>query len=144
MITLDEITVENFDEVIALTVAPEQTEFVCSNVESIAQSKVMPECVPLAVCADGKPVGFAMYCLDRDDGEWWIYRLMVDRRFQGQGYGRAALAALLPRMDSAGGKEKIFLGVHRADAAAVALYESLGFRFDGRIFGAEHIMVLER
>ena len=85
MITLQEIHMEQFWDVIDLSVRPEQAEFCTSNAVSIAQSKVQSECIPLAIYDGETPVGFLMYCVDRDDGEWWIYRLMVDARFQGSG-----------------------------------------------------------
>lgn len=77
MVTLRAITVENFDAILGLQVGVDQRELVCSNAESIAQAYVQPECIPLAIYAADTPVGFAMYCVDRDDNEWWLYRLMV-------------------------------------------------------------------
>ena len=101
------------------------------------------ECIPLAIYDGETPVGFLMYCVDRDDGEWWIYRLMVDARFQRRGCGTAALALVLERMRADATRSRVFLGVHRQAAAAVALYERAGFRFTGQVFGAEHIMRLD-
>ena len=49
MITLRPITKENFWDCIDLMVFPEQEHFVTSNAISIAQAKVQPECVPLAI-----------------------------------------------------------------------------------------------
>ena len=143
MITLQEIHMEQFWDVIDLSVRPEQAEFCTSNAVSIAQSKVQSECIPLAIYDGETPVGFLMYCVDRDDGEWWIYRLMVDARFQGGGCGTAALALVLERMRADATRSRVFLGVHRQAAAAVALYERAGFRFTGQVFGAEHIMRLD-
>lgn len=89
MVTLRAITAENFDAILGLQVGVDQRELVCSNAESIAQAYVQPECIPLAIYAVDTPVGFAMYCVDRDDNEWWLYRLMVEETYQGRGYGRA-------------------------------------------------------
>ena len=60
MIRLEPISPENFEAVIALQAAPEQSKFVASNLYSIAQAKVYPECVALAAfdndqAADGGP-----------------------------------------------------------------------------------------
>ena len=49
MITLQEIHMEQFWDVIDLSVRPEQAEFCTSNAVSIAQSKVQSECFPLAI-----------------------------------------------------------------------------------------------
>ncbi len=143
MVTLQEITVENFDCVIGLQVADDQRNLVASNVESIAQAWVQPECIPLAIYKADTPVGFVMYCVDRDDGEYWLYRLMIDKEHQGQGYGRAAMEQVLARVKSDSAHHRIFLGVDQAGVASLALYQALGFQFDGRIYGKEHIMVLE-
>ena len=69
MVTLRAITVENFDAILGLQVGVDQRELVCSNAESIAQAYVQPECIPLAIYAVDTPVGFAMYCPERADGE---------------------------------------------------------------------------
>ncbi len=143
MVELREITVENFDDIISLRVAEHQRELVASNVESIAQAWVQPECTPLAVYHRDTPVGFIMYCIDADDGEYWLYRFMIDQRYQGQGYGRQALTLVLERIQADRSRRKIFLGVEPDGGASLALYRSLGFQFDGRVYGKEHIMMLD-
>jgi len=40
-------------------------------------------------------------------------------------------------------RNKIFLGVHKESIAAVKMYEGCGFKFDGQVFGSEHIMRLD-
>ena len=142
MITLQAVNVENFDEIISLSVSDEQREFVACNAESIAQAYVQEECIPLAIYDGPHPVGFVMYCVDRDDGAWWLYRLMVDRAHQGRGCGRAALEQVLTRMKADPARHHIYLGVE-PENPAVSLYRSLGFRFDGRVYGRAHIMVLD-
>lgn len=142
MIALKEITPENFWDIIELKVHPQQQEWVLPNAVSIAQAKVQPECIPLAIYSDDQPVGFVMYCLDRDDGEYWIYRLMIDARFQGKGYGRRAMEQVVASIRRDGSTRKIYLGVHSDGHAAIRLYESLGFVFNGQVFGGERIMVL--
>ena len=143
MIRLEPISPENFEAVIALQAALEQSKFVASNLYSIAQAKVYPECVALAAFDNDQAVGFAMYCVDRDDNEWWLYRLMVEETYQGRGYGRAALQKLLELVQADRSRHRMYLGVDLTGKASVRLYQSLGFRFDGRVFGKEHIMVLE-
>lgn len=143
MILLKEITRDNFWDVVSLEVAPEQSDFVTSNAVSIAQSKVQPECIPLAVYDDELMVGFLMYCIDEDDGEYWIYRMMIDKNYQSKGYGKKAMQLLLDKMKEDTTHNKIFLGVHKESVAAVKLYESFGFKFNGQVFGSEHIMSLD-
>ena len=143
MVTLREITVENFWDVISLCVSPEQEKLVLSNAVSIAQSKVQPECIPLAIYSDEELVGFLMYCVDRDDNEYWLYRIMIDQRHQGKGYGRQAMEQVIGIMERDKDRHRIYLGVHRDGGASVKLYESLGFVFTGDVYGEEHIMMRE-
>jgi len=116
---------------------------VTSNAISIAQSKVQPECIPLIVYDDDFMVGFIMYCIDEDDGEYWIYRMMIDRKYQSISYGKKALISLLDIIKQDKHHNKIFLGVHKESIFAVKLYNSVGFEFTGQVFGNEYIMRLD-
>lgn len=140
MIDFREITKENFWECISLSVSETQTEFVTSNAVSIAQAKVQPECRPLAIYDQDVMVGFLMYCIDEDDDEYWIYRMMIDQKHQSKGYGKKALVKLLELLKKDKSRNKVYLGVHKESVSAVRLYESCGFQFDGQVFGIEHIM----
>lgn len=143
MVTLQAITPENFWEVVELAVTAQQDGLVASNAVSIGQAYVQPELEPLAIYSGDKPVGFLMYCIDRDDGEYWLYRLMIDRRYQGRGYAKDALLQAIRRMQQDKTRHKILLGVERRGEAAVGLYHACGFRFTGQVFGKEHIMCLD-
>ena len=143
MVHLLPITANNFWEVIELKVTSDQTDLVTSNAVSIAQAKVQPECVPLAVYDDATLVGFVMYCLDSDDGEYWLYRLMIDATHQGKGYGSVALSLVIDIIQQDSSRHKLFLGVDLRGDRSVQLYRSAGFHFTGQVFGKEHIMVLE-
>ena len=142
MITLKEITRDNFWDCVSLEVAPEQVDFVTSNAVSIAQSKVQPECIPLAVYDDNIMVGFVMYCIDEDDSEYWIYRMMIDKNYQSKGYGKKSMELLLDKIKEDKSHNKIFLGVDK-ESFAVNMYKNFGFEFNGQVFGTEHIMRLD-
>lgn len=142
MITLKEITKNNFWDCIDLTVSPSQNDYVSPNALSIAQSKVQPECIPLAIYKEETMVGFIMYCLDEDDHEYWIYRLMIDIHHQGNGYGKQALKQVVSLIKEDKTHHRIYLGVHPESLNAVKIYEDLGFQFNGQIFGSEHVMQL--
>ncbi len=143
MVSLCEITKQNFWDCIDLEVSEGQREYVTSNAVSLAQSGYQPECIPLGIFSDGEMVGFAMYCIDADDGEYWIYRMMIDSRFQGRGYGKKALELLAEIIRKDRSRHRIMLGVHKESLAAVALHSGFGFKFTGQVYGAEHIMQYE-
>jgi diamine N-acetyltransferase len=142
LITLRNIDYSNFLEIIDLKVYENQLDFLTSNAVSIAQSKVQPECIPLAIYNDEKAVGFAMHGIDRRDEQHWIYRFMIDRRYQSKGFGKAALKLLIDQIQKDKTHNKILLGVHKESIAAIKLYRSLGFEFNGHLLGKEHIMEL--
>lgn len=119
-------------------------DFIASNDESLEELAERPECVGFAVMAEGAPVGFAMYALDPDDGNHWIYRLMIDAGHQGKGYGAKALAALLDHMAKIPECGDIYLGVYPQNARAHALYHRFGFRETGMVLGEEKVMRLDR
>ena len=143
MITLKEVTSDNFEAVIKLKVFDEQKEFVASNVFSLAQAKVYPECKPMAVYNDNELVGFVMYGLDLDDNEYWISRLMIDKKYQRKGYGKAAMLCVLGDLKSIKGMQKVYVSFEPENSGARTLYTQLGFLPDGRVLEGEIVYCLK-
>ncbi len=143
MITLKEVTRNNFDDVIKLSVFDEQKDFVADNLYSLAQAKAMPECVPFAVYNDNDLVGYVMYCLDFEDKEYWICRLMIDKKFQKKGYGRATMQCVLSLLMKDREHNKVYLSFEPENLIAKKLYEQLGFVADGRVIEGEIVYYLE-
>jgi len=144
MITLKEIDRHNFKAIAALKVADAQKDFVAENVYSIAQAKAYPECIPLAVYDNDTPVGFIMYCMDYDDKEYWIYRLMIDENHQGKGYGKAALKLVLLKILEDKAYNKIFISVVPGNEAVAKMYETFGFETDNQVLEGEIVYCLHR
>lgn len=128
-ITLRPITRENFDECVGLRISDDQAGLIASNVHSIAESAIDPSLVPRAIYAGETMVGFAMYDRQPDprDGRYWIHRLMIDERYQGKGYGRAGLLAMMQAMLAQPGCDEIMIGHYPHNVVARKLYESAGF-----------------
>ncbi len=141
-ITLIPVNRANFRACVDLTVAADQAEFVATNVFSIAQAKVEPTWVPLAVMHGDDVVGFAMHGLDVESGQWWIIRIMIGAAFQGRGFGGAALAALIQRLTEREGTTEIRLGCVIGNDRARRLYERHGFRETGEVEDGEAVMRL--
>ena len=137
MLRLESVDRYNFRSLIDLSVSREQEPFIVSNAYSLAQAGVQPECVPLGVYEGNRPVGFAMYCLDPDDHSYWIYRLMIDRHYQGKGYGREALRQLLCLIQAQPDCESVYISFEPGNERAKRLYESMGFAPDGRVLFGE-------
>lgn len=118
----------------------DQASFVASNSDSLEEAEDNPACVPLIIRVAGESVGFAMYALDEDDGNYWIYRLMVDERFPGKGYGRAALTQILGTLAELPDCSCVVLGVKPENKPACRLYEGVGFRITGDVIDGEIVM----
>ena len=140
IISLRDVTVDNWEDCIGLRVSESQRQMVAQNVYSLAQAKVQPECVPLAIYARDTLVGFLMYALDRDDGNWWIYRLMIDEKHQRRGYGRAALQQTVDRIRREPGCTKIVISINPDNTVARTLYRELGFVETGQKIGGEDVL----
>jgi len=143
MIEFREIDRNNFFDVIQLSVAEEQKNFVATNLFSIAQAKAYPECICLAIYHNDILVGFTMYCIDIDDHEYWIYRLMIDAKYQSKGYGKAAMEKLIDHIKQDKKHQVIYLSFEPENILAKRLYEKLGFEADGRVIDGEIVYRLK-
>jgi diamine N-acetyltransferase len=130
-LSLRELTPENWEQVVALSVAAEQQDFVDMNLYALAESKVMAWGEPVAIYAGEEPVGMMVYG-EAGEGRCLIHHVIVDRRHQGAGYGRAALGEAIRRLRARTGCTVIELSYWPGNPA-VRLYERLGFRYTGSI-----------
>lgn len=142
-VSLREITPDNWETLVKLTVRDDQKNFVASNLYSLAEAKIFSGHVPLAVYAGDQPVGFLMYTYVEERREWWIFRLMIAADEQGKGYGRAAMRQAIARMRSLPGCERIFISFEPENAAAEGLYRSLGFVSNDEMWGGEVVYRLD-
>ncbi|HQY51755.1 MAG TPA: GNAT family N-acetyltransferase [Ignavibacteria bacterium] len=141
-ITLRKINEDNWRECIALTVNDDQLTFVGSNVNGLALAYAHKEMNPLAIYNDETMVGFLMYAKDPDDGVYYINRLMIDRKFQGNGFGKQALSELLNLLRDL--KVESVDILHKPDnLKAIKVYESLGFILTEDKVGDEVVSVLK-
>jgi diamine N-acetyltransferase len=125
-IQLEPITRDNWYACSQLAVTPEQRPFVSSNLLCIAEVQFYPTWRAYAITAQEQLVGFVMYEHDEAQDEWWISALMIAADHQGQGYGKAALQALIPLMQQHGCRE-ILVGYADENRVARALYQRFGF-----------------
>ncbi len=140
------ITKENASKAVQLSIKPEQTGMVESVEECLREASKLPLWRPVAISADGMWVGFAMYGLWKNEGasgRVWLDRFLIDARHQGKGYAKASLSALLPHIKKTYGCDRIYLSVYQSNFAAIRLYESFGFSFNGETdINGEQVMVL--
>lgn len=128
-ITLEPVTIDNFETLMEMTLPPEQDRYIANNAFSIAQSRFYPEYQPRAIYCDGQPAGFLLYDIASGDvpGNYGIYRLMVEHSRQGRGIGRRALELLLAELRAQPDAHRISICYHPDNAVARALYLACGF-----------------
>lgn len=139
-VTLREITPENFRECVNLKVADNQKTFVASNVYSIAQAKIFPSRNPFAIYANDEMVGFVMYGFDEEDRRFYIGRLMIDERFQGKGYGTAAVLQVIEKLRENADCREVYLSFVPENTGAEKVYQNIGFERTGEISEGEIVM----
>jgi diamine N-acetyltransferase len=74
------------------------------------------------------------------DGNW-VYRIMVDKEFQGKGIGKAATKLMISEMAKLPNAKKIVVGYRPENLGAHNLYSSLGFIDKGDRFGKEMAVI---
>jgi len=128
-ITLEAVTIDNFEALMDMELPPEQARYLASNAYSIAQAHYYPDWRPRAIYCDGVPAGFALYDVSGNDepGHYAIYRLMVDHPRQNSGIGRRALALLLDEIRAHADARRITICYKPDNATAQRFYASLGF-----------------
>lgn len=133
-VVLRDVTADNWEDVVDLELEPEQREFVADNAYSLAESKFNPYCVPKAIYAGKTLVGFAMYESNGDDDQphsYAINRLMVDRRYQGKGYGRKAMGLILEELGKDARLKRISVCYVAENEVSRRFYAGFGFREAG-------------
>lgn len=138
------ITEQNYQKILDLSTGAGQEEFVARNVRSLAQAWVFRDRArPYALYEGEEPVGFIMF--DWQPEKKWveIWRLMIDHRFQGKGYGRAAVQKALEFLRESGLFDKVQINYVEENQGAKHLYRSLGFQETGAMEGNEVVMEMD-
>ena len=141
-VKIEELNAENWYDCCGLKVEPSESKYIESNAVSIAQSKFEPTLKPYAIYFEEKVVGFLMYNSVQEELEGnWIYRIMVDKDYQGKGIGKAATKLMMSEMAKQPNIKKLVVGYHPENKGAHNLYASLGFIDYGDRFGKEMAVV---
>ncbi|USE03376.1 GNAT family N-acetyltransferase [Vibrio sp. SCSIO 43133] len=136
---LEKITNNNLNAVLALQLDEAQRDFVSENVVSMAQAAVNPDYQPRVAMVDGEVIGFVMYSEWKNApwatsdklGEYYIFRVMTDKSYQGKGYGRLMMEALIKEIEELKPKA-IHIGYCDENKVAQQFYQKLGFKEYGR------------
>ena len=142
VISLRPVTNENLRDVLNLKVAPHQEQFVASNAVSLAQAHFNAAAWYRAIYADETPVGFIMLSDDPATPEYFLWRLLIDQRFQRRGYGQQAIALLMDYVKERPGVTELLVSHGQGDGSPAPFYAKLGFEYTGAALDDELIMRL--
>ena len=149
---------KNIWQVVALEVGESQRDFVASNTVSILEAYCTITtggvAMPYGIYDGEQPIGFLMIGYGDTDwenapevahGNYSLWRFMIDKRYQGRGYGKAAMDAVLKmlRNNPCGPAKYCWLSYEPENTVAKKLYRSFGFWENGEMDGEEIVAVLE-
>lgn len=159
MLRLEKVTGKNVWELLKLRVSDDQRSFVAGNDTSIIEAYTAITgngyAFPFGIYEDETPVGFLMIGFDVDDdwedapeiayGNYNLWRLMIDKAYQGRGYGKEAVRLALAFINTlpCGPAGYCWLSYEPENTAARKLYGSFGFTETGETDGEERIAVLK-
>ena len=137
-IRLQDVNDSNWRDCAELELAEEEAKFISPNVYAIAEWKFETESILKAIYADTKLVGMLAYYLH--DGEhgrfYWLYHLMIQEKYQGNGYGEAAVKLAVKEMQQIGANE-IRTMYMPGNIRSQNLFKKLGFKEIGTLDGGD-------
>jgi diamine N-acetyltransferase len=147
---LREVTDANRSAVEALAVTREQEHYVAGVAESLVEAAQTPGACPWyrAVYADDVPVGFVMISdnipPDRPQylGPYFLWRLLIDDRWQGCGYGTAALDLVVDYVRGRPGADVLLSSCAEGPRSPLGFYRRYGFVRTGEVFDGEPVLRL--
>jgi diamine N-acetyltransferase len=140
-IHLETITWENYQDIIKLSVSEAQKNFITTNTYSLIHAYLYSldgkKASPFGIYLDDNPIGFVMIGHDwYSEGKpsliknaYFIWRFMIDEKYQGKGYGKEALKLVLDFIKSFpyGKSDICWISYEPNNEAAKKLYASYGF-----------------
>ena len=148
-VTLRDITGDNYFQVLELKITPEQeaAKFVSPVVRSLADAWFYREegiTYPKAIYADEDLVGFIMYELDTEEQQVFVWRFLIDQAFQGRGYGRQTIEAVVEMAKEQAQMTKVVADYVDGNEPMKKILLDLGFEETGFDQDSkEHIMVYQ-
>ena len=144
MVSLRPLTDSNRAELEALQVSAAQLEFVSSVTSSLLEAAEHPGA--RAICwglyDDDTPVGFVMIADEVDEPQYisqFLWKLLIDERYQRRGYGTAALDLVVEYFRSRPGVEVMWTSAGEGEGSPIPFYERYGFERTGEIVDDDEV-----
>lgn len=136
MVNLIELSEENWMDFAGLSVDESQKYYLASNIGIMARGYVYRDSRArvMGIVADEQPIGLAMVRdLNDEPACYELQQFMIDKDFQGKGYGSAALKLILDGLKKERKYDCVEVCVKMEDVQAIHVYEKAGFVDTGYI-----------
>jgi diamine N-acetyltransferase len=149
-VSLRAITDANQSEIEALSVTPQQERFVAGVTQSLIEAAATPDAKPWyrAIYAGETPVGFVMISDNIAPGHpeylgpYFLWRLLIDARWQRRGYGRAALDLIVQYLATRPDCDRLLSSYVPGDGSPLGFSLQYGFVPTGAVFDDEPVLEL--
>ncbi len=143
-ISLREITKDTLRPILDLNVREDQSQFVAPNSISIAQAHFEPDHAWFrGIYADETAVGFVMMYDDPEEPKYYLWRYMIDARYQGLGFGKQAIDLLIAHVRTRPNAAQLLVSCVPGEGSPCSFYEHLGFEYTGEVEHGEKVLRLD-
>ena len=150
----DIVVQDDRDAVMGLRRAPGQERYLGSMASHFEDADEEPRAAPhpwaVHDAESGELVGFAMISdgipepIDDDlVGPYYLWRLLIDERFQGRGYGAATIDAIAAYLATRPGADVLYTSCADGDGSPRGFYLRYGFTDTGRVMWEENVLALD-
>lgn len=136
-ITLRAVDSDNVRDVCRLAVTPDQEQFVAPNAVSMAEYAVTDNAWTRAVYADEELVGYVLLSDDEEQPRYYLWRFMIDQRYQGLGFGKRATDLVVDYVRTRPGADGLYVSYVPGDGSPEHFYKKFGFVDTGVVHGGE-------
>ena len=146
MVSLRALSESNRQAVEALRVSPSQERFVSSVAESLREAAAEPDgrALSWAVYADDTPVGFVMISDEVGGPDYiphYLWKLLIDERYQRQGFGTATLDLVVQYFRGRPGVEVLSTSAGQGEGSPISFYERYGFVQTGEVVFDDEVLL---
>lgn len=145
VVSLREITEETLRPILRLKVTPEQEKYVASNAVSIAQAYFHRDNAWFrGIYADDTAVGFVMLDDRSTEASYFLWRFMIDAKYQKFGFGKRAIELLIAHVKTRPNATTLGVScVPKGEGSPCPFYEKMGFVYTGEEDEGELVMKLQ-
>ena len=138
----------NKEAVELLEVSDSQKQYIASNkssLETATKEEYREIARPFAIYADEQIIGFTMFAFELTSSDpndrYWLWRFMIDKSKQGNGYGSVALEKIIEYFKNHGA-DHILLSTKESNVLALSLYHKYRFTETGEMNDEEIVLRL--